>query len=137
MRNFLDEFFTCFHSTLSIISAPGALLSVIGGLNNDTYWRRKKGIVNRDTNKWTIEQTKICIKRIKTAEIVTPRPLLFLKKGEREVTSTRCNVSTPSYINFSKCLENSHMYNLNWGLWAASFEGKKEQSLKLIREWMK
>lgn len=97
----------------------------------------KKGIVNRDTNKWTNEQTKICIKRIKTAEIVTPRPLLFLKKGEREVSSTRCNVFSPSYINFSKCLENSHMYNLNWGLWGASFEGKKEQSLNLNREWMK
>lgn len=28
---------TCFHSTLSIISAPGALLSVIGGRNNEMY----------------------------------------------------------------------------------------------------
>lgn len=29
--------FTCFHSTLSIISAPGAELSVIGGRNNEIY----------------------------------------------------------------------------------------------------
>lgn len=44
MWNDLDDF-TCFHSTLSIISAPGpAVLSVIGGRNSDTYCKyREKG----------------------------------------------------------------------------------------------
>lgn len=38
---FYSLWFTCFHSTLSIISAPGALLSVIGGRSNEIYWKMK------------------------------------------------------------------------------------------------
>lgn len=33
---------TCFHSTLSIISAPGALLSVIGGRSSDMYCKKSE-----------------------------------------------------------------------------------------------
>lgn len=47
MENFLSNdkddapSLTCFHSTLSIISAPGALLSVIGGRSNEIYCETK------------------------------------------------------------------------------------------------
>lgn len=46
-----SNYFTCFHSTLSIISAPGVLLSVIGGRNNDTYCRAKVKR-ERERKKW-------------------------------------------------------------------------------------
>lgn len=99
---FWNDIFTCFHSTLSIISAPGALLSVIGGLNNDTYW--KKEMVN--WNEWI----KMCVYSI------------YGKKKNGKKIDSDCNSSTLIFVfwGFISKFKNIFEYDKIgriWELW--------------------